>query len=235
MRLRREFQYRSANLRRRRWCWMTGTYEKAGRADDLPARRAKMKRRLQRRPRQPGGSRRWRGSRQSHRSNKGHLDGTPCAGTSHRKARDHLARHPDYEGGRPLSLQLQSGYALPALQPQRLRLSLLIVCAVAVHHGRRRTRWTRSCGSDGGFRPSGVCLQGPAPKRPVRHWLKTVVVSVGGKVGSMWPGRYGSRRRGQANHREGVESDHQTSKPGATITPGTSPSATCLLGGRCPA
>ena len=30
--------------------------------------------------------------------------------------------------------------------------------------------------------PSGVCLQGPASNRPVRPWLKTVVVSVGEKA-----------------------------------------------------
>ena len=50
-------------------------------------------------------------------------------------------------------------------------------------------------------RPSGVCLQGLAPNRPERHWLKTVVVSVGGKGVSMGYVRCGLRRRAQANHR----------------------------------
>ncbi len=53
--------------------------------------------------------------------------------------------------------------------------------------------------------PSEVRLQGLASNRPERHWLKTVVVSVGRKGGSMWPVRYESRRRAQANHRSGVE------------------------------
>jgi hypothetical protein len=30
--------------------------------------------------------------------------------------------------------------------------------------------------------PSGVCLQGLASNRLERHWLKTVVVSIEGKV-----------------------------------------------------
>ena len=34
---------------------------------------------------------------------------------------------------------------------------------------------------DGGFWPSGVCLQGPAPNHPQRHWSKALVVSVRGK------------------------------------------------------
>ncbi len=68
--------------------------------------------------------------------------------------------------------------------------------------------------------PSGVCLQGLAPNRPERHWLKTVVVSVGGKGVSMWCVRYGSRRRTQVNHRTGVDTRTTTSKPGARIVPG---------------
>ncbi len=39
--------------------------------------------------------------------------------------------------------------------------------------------------------PSGVCLQGLAPNRLERHWLKTVGVSVEGKGVSMWCVRYG--------------------------------------------
>jgi hypothetical protein len=35
---------------------------------------------------------------------------------------------------------------------------------------------------DGGLWPSEVCLQGLASNHPERHWLKTVVVSVRGKV-----------------------------------------------------
>jgi len=53
--------------------------------------------------------------------------------------------------------------------------------------------------------PSEACLQGPASNHPERHWLKTVVVSVGGKGRSKRFVRYGSRRRAQANHRSGVE------------------------------
>ena len=68
--------------------------------------------------------------------------------------------------------------------------------------------------------PSGVCLQGLAPNRPERHWLKTVVVSVEGKGVPMWYVRYGSRRRTQVNHRTGVDTRTTTSKPGAQIVPG---------------
>jgi hypothetical protein len=53
--------------------------------------------------------------------------------------------------------------------------------------------------------PSEVCLQGPASNHPERHWLKTVVVSVGGKGRSKRFVRYGLRRRAQANHHSGVE------------------------------
>lgn len=67
--------------------------------------------------------------------------------------------------------------------------------------------------------PKSACrgrLQTPAE----RHWLKTVVVSVGGKGVSMWYVRYGSRRRTQVNHRTGVDTRTTTSKPGAQIVPG---------------
>ncbi len=37
--------------------------------------------------------------------------------------------------------------------------------------------------------PSEARLQGLASNRPVRHWLKTVVASVGRKGGSRWPVR----------------------------------------------
>ncbi len=53
--------------------------------------------------------------------------------------------------------------------------------------------------------PSEVCLQGPASNHPERHWLKTVVVSVGGKGRSKRFVRYGLGRRARANHRSGVE------------------------------
>lgn len=53
--------------------------------------------------------------------------------------------------------------------------------------------------------PSGVCLQGLASNRPEWHWLKTVVVSIGGNDRLIRPVRYGLGRRVQANHRSGVE------------------------------
>jgi hypothetical protein len=46
----------------------------------------------------------------------------------------------------------------------------------------------------------------------------------------MWCVRYGSRRRVHANHRSGAVTDYPTSKPGATTTPGMSPSESLLTG-----
>ena len=65
--------------------------------------------------------------------------------------------------------------------------------------------YTRSYERDGGMWPSGVCLQGSAPNRSERHWLKTVVVSVRVKGLSLRWVRCGSRRRIQVNHHSGVE------------------------------
>ncbi len=53
--------------------------------------------------------------------------------------------------------------------------------------------------------PSEACLQGPASNHPERHWLKTVVVSIGGNGRLIRSVRYGLGRRVQANHRSGVE------------------------------
>jgi len=78
--------------------------------------------------------------------------------------------------------------------------------------------------------PSEVCLQGPASNHLERHWLKTVAVSIEGKGLSMRQVRCGSRRRVQANHRSGIDRDTKTSKPGATIPPGTSPADILLTG-----
>jgi len=65
----------------------------------------------------------------------------------------------------------------------------------------------RSCRSDGGTDPPKSACRGRLQTTPERHWLKTVVVSVGGEGGSMWPVRYESRRRAQANHRQGAETE----------------------------
>jgi len=57
----------------------------------------------------------------------------------------------------------------------------------------------------GESRPPGVCLQGLASNCPERHWLKTVVVSIGDNDRLIRPVRYELGRRVQANHRSGVE------------------------------
>ena len=93
--------------------------------------------------------------------------------------------------------------------------------------GKSRPGSTRSCRSDGGTDPPESACRGRLQTTPERHWLKTVVVSVGGKGASMWSVRCESRRRARANHCRGVKTDKKTSKPGATTTPGTSPSGAC--------
>jgi hypothetical protein len=63
----------------------------------------------------------------------------------------------------------------------RSKSAVICVCrSNADRNGRSHPRGVRSYGCDGGTWPSGVCLQRPASNRPERHWLKTVVVSVGG-------------------------------------------------------
>jgi hypothetical protein len=78
--------------------------------------------------------------------------------------------------------------------------------------------------------PSGVCLQGPAPNRPRAALAEDRCRGHRGKAGSMWSVRYESRRRVQANHRSGVDTDCMTSKPGATSIPGMSPSGGLVTG-----
>ena len=84
-----------------------------------------------------------------------------------------------------------------------------VVCAAALRLRAARS-WpgsTRSCRSDGGSDPPESACRGRLQTTLERHWLKTVVVSVEGKGASRWCVRYEPRRRAQANHRRGVETD----------------------------
>lgn len=76
-------------------------------------------------------------------------------------------------------------------------------------HEKLHTRW-RSNGP-----PKSAC-RGRLQTTLKWHWLKTVVASVEGEIVPMWHERYGSRRRAQANHRQGVDkllSDIKTEGP----------------------
>ena len=85
--------------------------------------------------------------------------------------------------------------------------------------------------------PSGAALRGEASNRPELHWLKTVVVNVGGK------GAARSRQVGVGKMSDGRESSavdvskagEMTSKPGLLLRPGMSLGVTRLLPRRRPA
>ena len=82
--------------------------------------------------------------------------------------------------------------------------------------------------------PSGACLQGPASNRPERHWLKTVVVSVGEKSGStrqVWIEKASTSE--PSFRRRNLTSRHQNRGP--DFLPGEVHRRTCLPDGRCPA
>lgn len=93
----------------------------------------------------------------------------------------------------------------------------VVVCAAALRLRTARSRpgSTRSCRSDGGSDPPESACRGRLQTTLERHWLKTVVVSVEGKGASRWCVRYEPRRRAQANHRRGVETDsrHRNQRP----------------------
>ena len=61
--------------------------------------------------------------------------------------------------------------------------------------------------------PSGVCLQGPAPNHPERHWLKTVVASVGEKSsprGTAGMDREGEHKRTTIQASKSMQDDTKT-------------------------
>ena len=78
--------------------------------------------------------------------------------------------------------------------------------------------------------PCEACLQGPASNHPERHWLKTVVVSVGAKANQK--GLSGMDREDEQKRTtvQASKSREMTSKPGAAIILGTSPSENLLTG-----
>lgn len=85
--------------------------------------------------------------------------------------------------------------------------------------------------------PSSVGLRGQALNRPLLHWLKTVVVSVVGKVAAgsrqVWVGEMSDGRESSAV--DVSKNCQMMSKPGLSLCPGRSLGVTRLLPRRHPA